>query len=62
MCVILVLDLDDGTGHTLFTARRHASALAVRLSVRCSTVGRFLENRVVHRFESRVASWKTSLD
>ena len=30
VCVILVLDLDDGTGHTLCTARRHASALAVR--------------------------------
>ena len=28
--MILVLDLDDGTGHTLFTARRRASALAVR--------------------------------
>ena len=56
VCMILVLGLDDAGlveyRHT-FTTQRHTSVVtyAVRLSVRCRTVGRFLENRVVHRFQ-----------
>ena len=43
----LVLGLEDGTGHFL-----PRDAMLVRsLSVWCRAVGRFLENRVFHRFQ-----------